>query len=355
MRWSLLVFVFAAAFFSVPGIGRAHLGSTAYVEVEGTDDGAVLTGDLDAIDAAMELGLTEDADWATLSPHAPAIRSWVSGGWTLQRGGQPCAGQVAGPTRTERNDTPYLRFEVTFRCEAEGALAFGDALVFPDDGQHETYVRLIPGGETHILRRGRQEVTLGESDALGTLGVFLWEGVLHFVTGYDHVLFLFSLIFAAGFVLRRRGKKAALKDVLALVTAFTVGHSVTLIAAALGWVVLPIQPVEIAIAASIVVVAAVNLWRPEERRAMPAIALGFGLIHGFGFSAVLGELGLPRQFAVGALLAFNVGIEVAQLVAAALVFALFGSLARWERYPQVVRGGSALIALVALYWVVERI
>ncbi|GAB4112001.1 MAG: hypothetical protein OHK0013_48090 [Sandaracinaceae bacterium] len=169
------------------------------------------------------------------------------------------------------------------------------------------------------------------------------------------MLFLLSLLLVAGMQAARGGTRRALRDVALVVTGFTLGHSVTLIAAALDWVVLPSRPVETAIAASIVLVAAWNVARPEPRRGLPAVATAFGLVHGFGFSSVLRELVLPTEGRVAALLAFNVGIELAQL---GCVLAVLGPLAwagrqGWYR-RYAVQGGSALIALVASYWMVTR-
>jgi hypothetical protein len=148
-----------------------------------------------------------------------------------------------------------------------------------------------------------------------------------------------------------------LRDLAWLVTAFTVGHSVTLALAALEIVVLPSQPVEIAIAASIVLVALHTCFVPRGRRVLPLVAGVFGLIHGFGFSSVLRELGLPAEDTVLALVSFNVGIELAQLAFVALVLGPLLAVAKrpavYERW--LVRGGSLGIAAVASYWVVERV
>jgi hypothetical protein len=169
------------------------------------------------------------------------------------------------------------------------------------------------------------------------------------------VLFLLSLVLAAGLVAAREGTRKALRDVAILVTAFTIGHSVTLIAAALGVVVLPSRLVESLIAASIIVVAGANVWKPEARKSIPWLAFGFGLIHGFGFSSVLAEYGLPTGHRVLALLCFNVGIELAQLAFVAVVLFPLAWAARYDGYRAVVvRGGSVVIALLAAVWLAER-
>jgi hypothetical protein len=120
-------------------------------------------------------------------------------------------------------------------------------------------------------------------------------------------------------------------------------------------VVLPSRLVETLIAASIVLVALLNLFKPGVRGPMPKVAFGFGLIHGFGFSSVLSELGLPRDHGVLALLSFNVGIELAQLSLVLLTIVPLERVSRWRGFGSViVRGGSILVVLIAGYWMVTR-
>ena len=143
-------------------------------------------------------------------------------------------------------------------------------------------------------------------------------------------------------------------------TAFTVGHSISLCAAALGWVALPIAWVEATIAASIVLVAGLNVARPEAPsvktlRTRNILAVAFGLVHGFGFSSVLADVGLPETNRLLALLSFNVGIELGQI---ACVLALLVPLAAWARRPSYprygVQAGSRAIALCGCMWLFER-
>ena len=145
------------------------------------------------------------------------------------------------------------------------------------------------------------------------------EGTFHIWIGFDHVLFLLSLLLPAVLVHESRrwtgvgSFRAALTEVLWVVTAFTVAHSITLPIAALQIVGLPSRLVESAIAASVVLAAANNLVPVVERRRW-LVAFGFGLIHGFGFASVLTELGSPEEALVLSLLGFNVGVEIGQLV-----------------------------------------
>ena len=189
---------------------------------------------------------------------------------------------------------------------------------------------------------------------------FVWEGVWHIWIGFDHILFLVALLLPS--VFRPEGKswasvekfRPAFINVLKIVTAFTIAHSVTLSLAALQLVRLPARPVEVVIAASVALAAANNLW-PVLRGKGWTIAFGFGLIHGFGFANVLAELGLNSGTLALALVGFNVGVELGQLAIVAVflpvAFALRDS---WFYRTVTFKFGSAAVVLLAAAWMVER-
>jgi hypothetical protein len=362
------LFALALLGLGLPATARAHLGSTKYLDVRVTAEGARVEASVETIDASVALGLGERPDEAALLARRDELARWLGDGIEVSGGGRErTATDSSGAARCEVSPGPS-RLETRDgrrRFVVELAYACGgpprelvDRTVFPLDPQHEALVEVRRGGEAsaHVLRRGRQRLALDAPRDLGALLLdFGREGMVHFATGYDHVLFLLSLLLAAGVVLRESGARRAFRDVALLVTAFTLGHSVTLAAAATRTVVLPSAWVEVVIAASIVVVALHNVFRAEERGPLPPMAFAFGLVHGFGFSSVLAELGLPPGRSVAALLAFNVGIELAQLafVAVALVpMARMAGNAGYKRWA--VQGGSMAVALVAAYWVVER-
>jgi hypothetical protein len=192
---------------------------------------------------------------------------------------------------------------------------------------------------------------------------FIAEGVHHIVTGYDHLLFLLCLLLPA-VLWRSPGAparwqavadwRAALSPVVRTVTLFTLAHSVTLALASLGWVRLSPSFVEPAIAATIMLAAADNL-RPWLLRWRGAVTFGFGLIHGFGFAGVLGELQLPPSQFGWALFQFNLGLELGQLaMVAAVVPMLFMLRHRAAYVPLVLRSGSVLALALAAVWLAER-
>jgi hypothetical protein len=338
---------------------HAHRGSATYLVVEPTAEGAHLTAQVEIVDAAMELGLGEDADESAVLAEEARIREWLIENVTLASAAGACSATAGDVTRADSEDAPRLSVELSFVCPAPVTdLVLHDGTIFASDAQHESFVRerFGSGDETRVLRVGRQDAHIGQPISVAELlGQFLWEGVMHLLTGYDHLLFLLSLLLTAGELAKKHGQRQAVKDVAFVVTAFTLGHSVTLVAAALGVLVLPARLVESVIAASIVVVAALNVLRPESRKHMPYLALCFGLIHGFGFSSVLADLGLPSRARVLSLLSFNVGIELAQLGCVAIAIGPLAWLATKPGYRQwVVRGGSILIAGLATFWMIER-
>jgi len=340
---------------------RAHLGSTKYLHVEPGSNGDVgVRVSLETVDAAMQLGLGEDAAAAAVLARADELQAWLLAGITV-RGAAPCVGQVGTPVEEQRDARSFIAVQLRFQCVPGETLTLRDDTVFPDDRQHEALVYLEGRADgAAVLRTGQRELALGGPPrTAGDLALtFVWEGMLHFALGYDHVLFLLSLLLGVGLGADARPAfRKVLRDLAWLVTAFTLGHSVTLALAALEVVVLPSQPVEIAIAASIVAVALHTCFRPRGRRVLPYVAGVFGLIHGFGFSSVLRELGLPAEDTVLALVSFNVGIELAQLAFVALaigpLLAAAKQPAAYERW--LVRGGSLAIAAMASFWVVERV
>ena len=226
--------------------------------------------------------------------------------------------------------------------------------LFPADPAHQTFVNVYEGGtltRQWLLAAGDAPVTYYAGTVSGMLaaaGTFLASGVHHILIGPDHVLFVIGLILLGG----------TLRRLAFIVTAFTLGHSVTLSLAALGLFVLPAGIVEPAIALSIVVVGVDNLLRDEGSRDIrPLLAFAFGLIHGFGFAYVLRDFGLPEGHRAVALLSFNLGVEIGQIAIVLLVATLLALLRRRSEAAArlVAQGGSLAVAAAGGYWFVDRV
>jgi hydrogenase/urease accessory protein HupE len=175
-------------------------------------------------------------------------------------------------------------------------------------------------------------------------GSFFPLGIEHILTGYDHLLFLLALILLGGGVW----------SMLKIITAFTLAHSITLALAALDVIVLPSALVESVIALSIAYVALENLLPRYAASRRWAVSFLFGLAHGFGFSSVLREIGLPKENLLLSLLNFNLGVEVGQLTIVLLAVPLLMRMRNrpWEQ--RVVKAISGVIFVVGLVLFVER-
>ncbi|WP_232325983.1 HupE/UreJ family protein [Spirosoma montaniterrae] len=189
-------------------------------------------------------------------------------------------------------------------------------------------------------------------------------GVHHISEGTDHLLFLLVLLLPAPLLTETEPGKAkrwgsfggiryGLLRLLVIVTAFTFGHSLTLLAGAVGWVSLPSQPVEILIALSIFV-SALHALRPLFPEQEGWIAAGFGLVHGLAFAGTLTKLQLDAGPMALSILGFNLGIEAMQLFVICLTLPWFMLLSRTVVYAPVRVGGAVLAGVAALAWVVER-
>lgn len=215
------------------------------------------------------------------------------------------------------------------------------------DGQSHVYT--ITNAQPHVQLYGSADDRRGRAEIARAYTIL---GVQHILTGIDHLLFVASLLFLVGF--RRR--------LIGTITAFTLAHSITLACSAFGWLTLRPPPVEASIAMSIVLVASEALRQEASlaRRVPALVSFLFGLVHGLGFAGALKDIGLPQSHLPLALLTFNVGVEIGQLLMVLLVYLLVDRLPRLV--PQLQRwfGQSRrpvlyAIGIVAVYWSFQRI
>jgi branched-subunit amino acid transport protein len=237
--------------------------------------------------------------------------------------------------------------------------------VVDEDPNHRALFSVTSGTATHtgVLERGGhlRRLTLREPSLRATFADFLRQGVWHIWLGFDHVAFLVALLLPSvlirsvgGWTAAHDGRRVC-AEVLRVVTAFTVAHSVTLVLATLRVVTVPGSVVEPAIAVSVLWAAAANLGSWPWAHGWPA-AFAFGLLHGFGFAGALQELALPSRHLGWALLAFNGGVELGQLaIVAVFVPAAFAVRARGWYETRVLRYGSLAIAGLAVVWLGQRL
>ena len=375
---------------------QAHKPSDSYLSLQ--VHGQQIDGQWDIAlrDLDFAIGLDGNGDgaltWDEIRARHEAIAAYA-----LQRL-QVASDQGACPLKAveqlidNHTDGAYsvLRFQASCPGAAPASLAIGYTLFADLDPQHKGLVKIDSGGNTQTAifdpDSPLQTLSLAAPDRLAQFGAYVKHGVWHIWIGYDHILFLLSLLLPAvllpqahqstrsnvpqnplppaaesrGRTRRVRpqilswGLRGAFIDVLKVVTAFTLAHSITLTLASLSLISLPSRWVESAIAAS-VILAALNNLLPLFRGKRPVAAFVFGLIHGFGFASVLRDLGLPQGSLMASLLGFNVGVELGQLAIVAAFLPAAWLLRKTWLYRQVLTVGSLAIALVAAVWLVERV
>ena len=361
-RLAAALFLLALA----PATAWAHRpsDSTLRLEVEGARVAGRWDIALRDLDAAV--GIDDDLDGAIvgreLRAHAAAIAAYALPRLALDADGAPCPARALGQGFAAKSDGGYVALELVADCpRPPRTLGVTYALLFDLDPQHRGLVSVAAARhtETAVLRAGagRHDFALRASPLAAELAAFVAEGVRHIWAGADHILFLLALLLPA-VIPRRPGSPGdrlggVAVDVLQVVTAFTAAHSLTLALAGLGLVHLPSRLVETAIALT-VVVAALNNLRPAAAARWP-MAFCLGLLHGFGFSSVLGDVGASGGQLVLGLFGFNLGVECGQaaIVAAFLPLA-YGLRRTWFYRRLVVGAGSVAIAAIAGAWALER-
>jgi hypothetical protein len=361
-----------ALLLAVATSAHAHKPSDSYLALDIARDGLSGQWDIALRDLDFALGLDADGNgditWGEVRARHADIAAYATARLAVTADDRPCTLAVGEQLVDSHTDGAYSVLPLTLACEAKQpqriALAY---TLFADlDPQHRGLLKLTARGATRTAVLGAQGAPvafeLGAIDRWSAFTDYLREGVWHIWIGLDHILFLLSLLLPSVLLWQAAARRwdavpnfrVAFVDVLKIVTAFTLAHSITLSLAALGIVELPSRLVESVIAASIVV-AALNNVRPTVIARLWMVAFGFGLVHGFGFASVLADLGLPREALVLALVGFNLGVEVGQLAIVVAFLPLAFALRRTRLYRRwVMVGGSIAIAALAIVWFVER-
>ena len=355
---------------------HAHKPSDSYLTVRVPASGGVLAGQWDIAlrDLDFVLGLDADRDgaitWGELKAARSRIADYAFTRLALEGIGRgdrsTCPARLTGLLVDEHVDGHYAVLRFSADCGLRPTeLAVHYRLLFEVDPTHRGLLQLIGAGgeQAAVLSRDAPRASLSVSSPgrWQQLGAFLSEGIWHILKSYDHVLFLLTLLFPA--VVRYSGRgwepRASLHDaaleVLQVVTAFTLAHSLTLSLAVLGLVHLPARWVESAIALT-VLLGALNNLKPLIVRRRWAVAFGFGLVHGLGFASVLADLGLHGANLTLSLLGFNVGVEMGQMLIVLAVLPLAFLLRDTVLYRRTfMPAGSAAIVVLASYWLMVRV
>ena len=382
--------VAALALLLVASPAGAHKASDSYLQITAATGQLEVRWDIALRDLDVALDLDSDADgkltWGEVRAAWPRIETYALRRLAIE--GCPLAS--VGRALERRNDGAYAVLLLRSTCTLPVGMPRISYSLFADvDPTHRGIAKVQRAGQGVALSvlepTAKMSGTAAASPTAEASGTatsspraasstdasssaasghgrweFLLEGMRHILTGYDHVLFLLCLLLPS--VMRRTPAGwqpverlgQAVWPVVGIVSAFTVAHSITLGLAALRLVSLTPAFIEPAIAATIVLAALDNVLPIFPVRRV-VVTFFFGLIHGFGFAGVLAELNLPRADFAWALLQFNLGIEVGQLVIVAVATSALFALRRWRGYPKVVIGaGSAVAIAIGVLWLIER-
>jgi hypothetical protein len=346
----------------------AHSTSTSFLDVGISAGSAVdVRWDLSLHDLVATVFIDADLDgqvtWQEILDARPSLGKAVLSQIDVKRGGVACPLRVRDYALARRLEENYLSVALVASCPAAGRLDVGGALFMSDDPAQRVLVNATRDGRSSsgVIGAGARWAEAERVSALESFVRFVGEGVWHVLIGYDHIAFVLLLLLPS--VLRSAGGKwsgdtrlgEVTRDIVKVVTAFTVAHSTTLALAATNTVTVPTQPIEIAIAASIAVAGGLNLL-PRLSRARLALAFGFGLVHGFGFANVLAEVETQGASIVPLLAGFNVGVELAQLGIVALVLPVIYAMRARQWYAGgVMPLGSCALGAAGLVWLAQRL
>ncbi|MBV8760801.1 MAG: HupE/UreJ family protein [Deltaproteobacteria bacterium] len=336
-------------------VAAAHQTSVKYVDVRLDEATAQISVKVAPGDVTEPLGLPADAKPSVEAATTPAVAAYVAHWIAVQSYGQACA--VGAPLAKPDEEGKWVVVAWTAQCPRV-ATDLDFRAFFAVDQRHVAIVHVEPSGRDAIARADSPSVSLH-----GAPSLLAWvrEGMNHIYTGRDHISFVLALLLVVMLVRKPdwqiRPPLATLRATATVITAFTIAHSVSLIAASLGWVHLPSRFVESAIAASIAYTAVENIVKPDVPWRF-YLTFAFGLVHGLGFASTLAVL-LPPSGVIVPLLCFNLGVEIGQLTIVVVALPVFYVAARALGAPAyrrtVMPAISVGIFVLGAVWLIERV
>ena len=351
----LLPAALVAALVGISSPAAAHPSPFSYVDVRLQGAELRVTVVAHVYDVAHDLGvepIERLLDPAVLRNYDDKIRTLVNDRLALTADGSAVTVEGwSAPEALAERQSVRLEGRATLARPA-GAIAV-TTVMFPYDPQHQTFINVYEAEaltSQAILDKSRTRFEYFAGTRQGTFAVvrrFVPAGIHHILIGPDHLLFLVGLLLLGG----------SIRQLIAVVTAFTIAHSITLSLAALSLVTPPARVVEPAIALSIIYVGADNLMVNGGRDVRAWIAFAFGLIHGFGFANVLREMDLPSRALGWSLFSFNIGVEIGQVVVVMAVASAFAALrSRSEAAGRrLAFAGSIVVIAAGTYWFIQRV
>lgn len=361
--------------FMLPASSQAHTLSAAFTTVNLSEDETELIYSIDTLSLIEGIGGDKNEDSKLSKDELKAVEfrveEWVEDSLILEIDGQQQKAKLKSLKLEKKGENDVVRLEFTYPAIAVGQTVKLVDGIFYQGQNYDYYNNFLSvnynGQVSEAVLHGKdrewamllaetqqqQQDTQGgepETSSTGKAGghtawtSFLTLGMEHILFGYDHLLFLFALLL----------RKQTFKQYAAVVTSFTIAHSITISLAVLGIVTLPSRLVEAVIAFSICYVALENVFRKELKHRW-GITFLFGLIHGLGFASILKEMNIPKSDLAAALFNFNIGIEAVQLAIVLVLLPLLTYMFRLKISDKIIRYGSYGIFALGAIWLVQRL
>ena len=352
----------------------AHKASDAYlISHQQTMQFSVALKDLDAILNDLDADDDRNLTWSEVKSALPQIIELVAVGVKAKCDDQLMSMGWQFESLEERPDGVYVRLAAVQNCAPSSSLTLSYDLFSQVDQSHRLIVSgshngqpiaglMVPGAEAVLTLRNGDMPVSGFATALQ----FFPSGIHHILTGYDHLAFLLALLLPISIAVRPNPNGAALGStqstqrsniwrLVRTVTGFTIGHSLTLLLANLGYFSAPSSIVEPLIAVTIIATAVLNLY-PQRWLRTDTLALIFGLIHGLGFSGVMAQAGISGNLLLWGLAGFNLGVEAGQLLVVSSWCVLqWFAFRKAASHAVVLRYGSWLLIALGLMWLIQRV
>ncbi|MCW8107460.1 HupE/UreJ family protein [Alteromonas ponticola] len=358
---------FITSFFLLPAV-HAHEISSAYLTLE-KDSNSELSGLLFLRPFDLEQSLLIDSDkngeltWAEVKQHEREIANMVKATLTVFDRQNVCPFSTSSLATATVGGQLLIAIPLTFRCDSSKQIGVNYQGFFNIDKSHKLLISVNYGDKTlsNVITTTKRQITFTDQShsQWSTFITFVKEGVIHIWIGVDHILFLLATLLTVNLARSNRRwvpinkVKDIFKQTLYIVTAFTLAHSMTLTATALGWIQTNSRYVEFGIALSVLLTALNNIWPIVYR--IGWITFAFGLLHGMGFASVFADLNANQNNLVLTVGAFNLGVEIGQLAIVAIIFPLLIWARKGNIYPKyIMPATSSVVALTALTWAIQR-
>jgi hydrogenase/urease accessory protein HupE len=339
---------------TITSIASAHPVPFSYLDVQIEKSSVDVSLVAHIFDVAHDLQVTPAErllEPSLVAEREAAIRAMLAPRLELSADGRPLSPEW-GITEVLR-DRQSIRLHLRYRTTSPAGSVAVNTVMFPYDPMHQTFVNMYEGdtlASQMILDAQHPHLEYFAGSRQGVAAVvrkFVPAGIHHILIGPDHLLFLVGLLLLGG----------TIRQLLLVVTSFTVAHSITLSLAALNLVTPPARLIEPAIALSIVYVGADNILAKGGRDVRGWIAFTFGFIHGFGFANVLREMDLPPRALGWSLFSFNIGVEIGQLFVVVLVATALVALKSRSEWAgkHLALAGSVVVIVAGAFWFVQRV